>query len=167
MLFLFLTVDYDASSAFFQVFSLPGAFQFSLMRKGWYICRSIYKSYHRVAIVTDFNVDSVSWLHRCAFTLRPLRENENAQMNCFESVKPTKPPGILRISSLSTPSTPSPRPTTKPTPHKPEGKIRPGAPNKRRCWSQAVLLTIQDLKDFKKWKVISLIDELLLAVQKC
>lgn len=132
--------DRDASAVFNEVISLPGTFQFSLIRKGWYICRSIYKNYHRAAIVTDFNVDSVAWLHRCAFTLRPLGENENAQMNCFQSVKPTKPPGIPRISSLSTPSTSSPRPATKPTPHKPEGKIRPGAPNKKyfKSWrSQA------------------------------
>ncbi|XP_029196202.2 LOW QUALITY PROTEIN: uncharacterized protein LOC114961605 [Acropora millepora] len=104
--------DYDASSAFFQVFSLPGAFQFSLMRKGWYICRSTVMNYHRTAIVTDFNMASLKWLKKCSFALRPLRTNENPRMNCNDTFQPiTVPPVISRNVSRS-PTTPSP-PTTK------------------------------------------------------
>ena len=128
-LFLFASLDYDASAAFFQVFSLPGAFQFSLMRKGWYICRSINKDYHRTDIVTDYNMASDSWLNRCSFALRPLAANENPLMNCFDTMSSTKPTGIPSItSSISSPShtnktTTTTRPTTVPTtPHKNDGK---------------------------------------------
>ncbi|KAL9988893.1 hypothetical protein ACROYT_G003385 [Oculina patagonica] len=120
--------DYDASAAFFQVFSLPGAFQFSLMRKGWYICRSINKDYHQTAIVTDYNMASDEWLKRCSFALRPLAAHENPLMNCLDTAPPPKLPGIPAISpTVSTPSqanktTPTTRPTTVPTtPHKDDG----------------------------------------------
>ena len=127
---MFSTPDFDASAAFFQVFSLPGAFQFSLMRKGWYICRSINKNYHRTEIVTDYNMASSEWLRRCSFALRPLASHENPLMNCFDTISPTKPPRIPGIGSTNT--TPphtnrttarTTRPTTVPTtPHKDDGK---------------------------------------------
>ena len=130
---LFETPDYDASAAFFQVFSLPGAFQFSLMRKGWYICRGLHKDYHRTEIVTDYNMADTAWLKRCSFALRPLAANENAQMNCFDTLQPPKPSGIPGISSPQTtistpPQTNKTTPTTPPvttnptTPHKHDGK---------------------------------------------
>ena len=125
----FVSLDYDASAAFFQVFSLPGAFQFSLMRKGWYICRSINKDYHRTAIVTDYNMASQEWLKRCSFALRPLAAHETPLMNCFDTNPPTKAPGIPANGSTPSPlhtnkTTLTTRPTTAPTtPHKDEGKM--------------------------------------------
>jgi len=110
--------DRDATLTFNQVFSLPGAFQFGLLRKGWFICRSVHKDYHQAAVVTDFNMATIHWLHRCSFALRPLAANENALMNCFETTRPSTPPG-----TPVTTSKPSTLPTIKPTPHKPEGKM--------------------------------------------
>ena len=114
-----LFLDIDASAAFHQVFSLPGAFQFSLMRQGWYICRSVHKNYHRINVVTDFNTASLLWLRRCSFALRPISANENPRMNCFDMVQTPKP-----SVTLTTPLKPTlPLPTTRPTVPKPEGKI--------------------------------------------
>ena len=120
------TLDYDASAAFFQVFSLPGAFQFSLMRKGWYICRSINRNYHRTEVVTDYNMASSEWLRRCSFALRPLAANENPLMNCYDAIVPTKPPGVSSINTkppiFNKTTTGTTRPTSVPTtPHKDDG----------------------------------------------
>lgn len=119
-------LEYDASAAFFQVFSLPGAFQFSLMRKGWYICRSENKDYHRTAIVTDFNMASLTWLKKCSFALRPLAPNENAQMNCFDVIQPPEAPGPQITTSTpkhANVTTPTTLPTVTPTTsHKHPGK---------------------------------------------
>ncbi|CAH3033992.1 unnamed protein product, partial [Pocillopora meandrina] len=118
--------DYDASAAFFQVFSLPGAFQFSLMRKGWYICRSINRNYHRTEVVTDYNMASSEWLKRCSFALRPLAANENPLMNCYDTIEPSKPPSVASTDTkppLTNKTTiRTTRPTTVPTtPHKDYG----------------------------------------------
>lgn len=116
-------LEYDASLPFYPVFSLPGAFQFSLMRKGWYICRSIHKNYHRMKIVTDYNMGAIDWLKRCSFALRPLAVKENPLMNCFGTFKPPKPPVTMATSSPAITTTPTTRPTTATTPRKPEGKF--------------------------------------------
>lgn len=110
------------------MFSLPGAFQFSLMRKGWYICRSKNRNYHRVEMITEFSIATYDFLKRCSFMLRPLGPTENPLMNCHGTFQPTRPPGIPE-ASISTPlktikKTPTTRPTTPlPTTHKPEGKM--------------------------------------------
>jgi len=109
------------------VFSLSGAFQFSLMRKGWYICRSKSRNYHQVDMVTDYNMETHEFLRRCSFTLRPLGPKENPLMNCYGTFQPTRPPGVPEVS-ISTPlqtikTTSTTRPTTPPTTHKPEGKM--------------------------------------------
>ncbi|XP_068731030.1 uncharacterized protein [Montipora capricornis] len=107
--------DYDASSAFFQVFSLPGAFQFSLMRKGWYICRSVHINFHRTAVVTDYNMATLEWLKKCSFALRPLGVDEKIRMNCFDVLQPTTvPPGLLlpNVSSVLTTTSPPTNVTT-------------------------------------------------------
>ena len=110
------------------MFSLPGAFQFGLLRKGWYICRSEKKDYHETELVTDFNMASEKWLRRCSFALRPLSAGQNPLMNCFESRQPSKPPvsyARTTAASISLPNitTPTTKPTTVQTTHKPEGKV--------------------------------------------
>lgn len=96
---------------------MPEAFQFSLLRKGWYICRSRDKDYHRIQIVTDFHMSPLIWLRRCSFVLRPITEKEDPLMNCFNLLT-TKPP-----VTLTKPAKPTTRATTGTTPHHPEGTI--------------------------------------------
>ena len=139
---MFLSPDLDASAGFQKVFSLSGAFQFNLMRKGWYICRSKSRNYHRVEVVTDYNMATNHFLKRCSFTLRPLGPKENPLMNCYGTFQPTRPPGVPQ-ASISTPSqtiktTPTTRLTTPPTTHRPEGK-----------WSAILLLSIYIFKQLK------------------
>ena len=110
-----------------MVMTLPGAFQFPLMRKGWYICRSKHRNYHRVGVVTDYSMSSYNFLQRCAFILRPLGAKENPLMNCYGTFQPTRPPGtretpITPLKTIKTTSTT--RPTTPPTTHRPEGKMK-------------------------------------------
>ena len=81
----------DASFAFSRAFS--AGFQFNLKeRKGWYICRSSNKTYHRADLEADFHLDNINWLRRCAFVLRPLSATESPRMNCFGTNKPGPPP---------------------------------------------------------------------------
>ncbi|XP_068692933.1 uncharacterized protein [Montipora foliosa] len=115
----------DASAYFHEKFSFPGAFQFSLLRLGWYMCRREHGNYHHVPIVTDFNQPSLKWIQRCSFSLRPLKVNENAQMNCFDLFQPLTPPPFV-ITSTRKPSTPSEQTTLSTTKapfttHEPEG----------------------------------------------
>ena len=97
---------------------MPGAFQFSLLRKGWYICHSIFKSYHRVPIVADYNEPSSKWMRRCSFVLRPLGGNENARMNCLDLFVQTSTIAPKTISTTKS----NPPKITSTLPHKPEGK---------------------------------------------
>lgn len=109
------------------MFSIPGAFQFSLLRKGWYICRSLNKANHQAGIEADFNLDNLNWLRRCSFALRPLAAKESPLMNCFGTFQPPKRPEIpsttmtIPVQTIST--TPATRPTTATTPHQHEGKM--------------------------------------------
>ena len=121
----------DASFAFSRAFS--AGFQFNLKeRKGWYICRSSNKTYHRADLEADFHLDNINWLRRCAFVLRPLSATESPRMNCFGTNKPPHPPHpphpTDRPTTKPTPvktisSTPKTLPTTA-TPHKPKGKVK-------------------------------------------
>ena len=91
------------------------------------MCRREQGNYHHVPIVTDFNQPSLKWIQRCSFSLRPLKVNENAQMNCFDLFQPLTPPPFV-ITSTRKPSTPSEQTTLSTTKapfttHKPEGKI--------------------------------------------
>lgn len=105
------------------------------MRKGWYICRSEDSDYHRVKIVTDYNMASKSWLRRCSFALRPLAANEDPLINCFGTRPPPKPhqkPGISATPTSPPPGTNktispthSTNATTPTTPPKEEGKKNP------------------------------------------
>lgn len=121
---LFLYPDLDASAGIEKVFTLPGAFQFSLMRKGWYICRSKQRNNHRVEVVTDYNMATYYFQRRCSFSLRPLGPKENPLMNCYGTIQPTRPPGIPEASTTplqTIKTTSTTRPTTLPTTHRPEG----------------------------------------------
>ena len=118
----------DASFAFSRAFS--AGFQFNLKeRKGWYICRSSNKTFHRADLEADFHLDNINWLRRCAFVLRPLSATESPRMNCFGTNKPPHPPHPTdRPTTKPTPvktisSTPKTLPTTA-TPHKPKGKVK-------------------------------------------
>ena len=105
------------------------------MRKGWYICRSEDSDYHRVKIVTDYNMASKSWLRRCSFALRPLAANEDPLMNCFGTRPPPTPhqkPGISATptspppgTNKTIPTTHSTNATTPTTPPKEEGEKIP------------------------------------------
>ena len=102
------------------------------MRKGWYICRSEDSDYHRVKIVTDYNMASTSWLRRCSFALRPLAANEDPLMNCLGTRPPPTPhqkPGISATptspppgTNKTIPTTHSTNATTPTTPPKEEGE---------------------------------------------
>lgn len=105
------------------------------MRKGWYICRSEDSDYHRVKIVTDYNMASTSWLRRCSFALRPLAANEDPLMNCLGRRPPPTPhqkPGISATptspppgTNKTIPTTHSTNATTPTTPPKEEGEKIP------------------------------------------
>ncbi|KAK2566034.1 Matrix metalloproteinase-9 [Acropora cervicornis] len=76
--------SHDASFYLNELFLSTGAFQFGLLRRGWYVCHSIDKSYHRVPVVANYNEPSLKWFRRCSFVLRPLGVNENVRMNCLD-----------------------------------------------------------------------------------
>ncbi|XP_015760202.1 PREDICTED: uncharacterized protein LOC107339431 [Acropora digitifera] len=119
--------SHDASFDFNELFLSPGAFQFSLLRKGWYVCHSIDKSYHRVPVVASYNEPSEKWFRRCSFVLRPLGVNENVRMNCLDfflqpSTVAPKTVSITRSNPTKITSTlPKTRPLPTTSPHKPEG----------------------------------------------